>query len=153
MFGNPETTTGGRALKFYASVRIDIRRTSSIKQGDKVVGNRTKAKVAKNKVAAPFKIAEFDIMYGEGISLTGELLDLGVEHKLVQKSGSWYSYGETRIGQGRDAARQFLKENPDIAGEIEVKLRQALGLLPGAEEVPVVEVVAEKVAEETGKNK
>jgi recombination protein RecA len=92
-------------------------------------------------------------MYGEGISLTGELLDLGVEHKLVQKSGSWYSYGETRIGQGRDAARQFLKENPDIAGEIEVKLRQALGLLPGAGEVPVVEVVAEEVAEETGKNK
>jgi len=153
MFGNPETTTGGRALKFYASVRIDIRRTSSIKQGDKVVGNRTKAKVAKNKVAAPFKIAEFDIMYGEGISLTGEILDLGVEHKLVQKSGSWYSYGETRIGQGRDAARQFLKENPDIAGEIEVKLRQALGLLPSAEEIPAVEVVAEKVAEETGKNK
>ncbi len=136
MFGNPETTTGGRALKFYASVRIDIRRTSSIKQGDKVVGNRTKAKVAKNKVAAPFKTAEFDIMYGEGISLTGELLDLGVEHKLVQKSGSWYSYGETRIGQGRDAARDFLKANPEVADEIEVKLREALGLLPGAEKAP-----------------
>ena len=131
MFGNPETTTGGRALKFYSSVRIDIRRTSSIKQGDQVIGNRTKAKVAKNKVAAPFKIAEFDILYGEGISRTGELLDLGVEHRLVQKSGSWYSYGETRIGQGREAARAFLKENPDTADEIEVKLREQLGLLPG----------------------
>jgi len=149
MFGNPETTTGGRALKFYASVRIDIRRTSSIKQGDKVVGNRTKAKVAKNKVAAPFKIAEFDIMYGEGISFTGELVDLGVEHKLVQKSGSWYSYGETRIGQGRDAARQFLKDNPDIAGEIEVNLRQALGLLPSVEAPPAAEVAAEEPAKET----
>ncbi len=150
MFGNPETTTGGRALKFYASVRIDIRRTSSIKQGDKVVGNRTKAKVAKNKVAAPFKIAEFDIMYGEGISFTGELLDLGVDHKLVQKSGSWYSYGETRIGQGRDAARQFLKENPDIAGEIEVSLRQALGLLPGAEAGPAAEAATVEATEKTG---
>jgi recombination protein RecA len=130
MFGNPETTTGGRALKFYSSVRIDIRRTSSIKQGDQVVGNRTKAKVAKNKVAAPFKVAEFDILYGEGISFTGELLDLGVEHRLLQKSGSWYSYGDTRIGQGREAARQFLSDNPDVAGEIEVKLREKLGLLP-----------------------
>jgi recombination protein RecA len=144
MFGNPETTTGGRALKFYASVRIDIRRTSSIKQGDKVVGNRTKAKVAKNKVAAPFKVAEFDILYGEGISFTGELLDLGVEHKLVQKSGSWYSYGETRIGQGRDAARDFLKANPEVADEIEVKLREALGLLPGAEKKPAAEAPAEE---------
>jgi recombination protein RecA len=133
MFGNPETTTGGRALKFYSSVRIDIRRTSAIKQGDKVVGNRTKAKVAKNKVAAPFKVAEFDIMYGEGISFTGELIDLGVEHRLVQKSGSWYSYGETRIGQGREAARTFLKENPDVTDEIELKLREALGLLPSRE--------------------
>ena len=132
MFGNPETTTGGRALKFYSSVRIDIRRTSAIKQGDKVVGNRTKAKVAKNKVAAPFKVAEFDILYGEGISFTGELLDLGVEHRHVQKSGSWYSYGETRIGQGREAARQFLSDNPDVADDIEVKLREALGMLPGA---------------------
>jgi recombination protein RecA len=131
MFGNPETTTGGRALKFYSSVRIDIRRTSAIKQGDRVVGNRTKAKVAKNKVAAPFKVAEFDILYGEGISFTGELLDLGVEHRLVQKSGSWYSHGETRIGQGREAARQFLADNPEIADEIELKLREALGMLPG----------------------
>jgi len=136
MFGNPETTTGGRALKFYASVRIDIRRTSAIKQGDTVVGNRTKAKVAKNKVAAPFKVAEFDILYGEGISFTGELIDLGVEHRLVQKSGSWYSYGETRIGQGREAARQFLSDNPDVSGEIELKVREALGLLPGAEKTP-----------------
>jgi len=133
MFGNPETTTGGRALKFYSSVRIDIRRTSSIKQGDKVIGNRTKAKVAKNKVAAPFKVAEFDILYGEGISFTGELLDLGVEHRMVQKSGSWYSYGDTRIGQGREAARQFLASNPDVSGEIELKLREVLGLLPGTE--------------------
>ena len=143
MFGSPETTTGGRALKFYTSVRIDIRRTSSIKQGDKVIGNRTKAKVAKNKVAAPFKVAEFDILYGEGISFTGELLDLGVEHRLVQKSGSWYSYGETRIGQGCEAARQFLQDNPDVAGELEVKLREALGLLPGAEEAPPAEKVEE----------
>jgi len=135
MFGNPETTTGGRALKFYTSVRIDIRRTSSIKQGDKVIGNRTKAKVVKNKVAAPFKVAEFDILYGQGISFTGELLDLGVEHRLVQKSGSWYSYGEARIGQGREAARQFLLDNPDVADELELKLREALGLLPGTEPV------------------
>ncbi len=142
MFGNPETTTGGRALKFYSSVRIDIRRTSSIKQGDQVVGNRTKAKVAKNKVAAPFKVAEFDILYGEGISFTGELLDLGVEHRLLQKSGSWYSHGETRIGQGREAARQFLRDNPDVAGEIELKLREQLGLLPGAEESPEADETA-----------
>jgi len=128
MFGNPETTTGGRALKFYASVRIDIRRTSSIKRGDEVVGNRTRAKVAKNKVAAPFRKAEFDIMYGEGISLTGELLDLGVEHRMVQKSGSWYAYGEIRLGQGREAARTFLKEHDEIREEIFSKLREPLGL-------------------------
>jgi len=131
MFGNPETTTGGRALKFYASVRIDIRRTSSIKHGDQVIGNRTKAKVAKNKVAAPFKVAEFDILYGEGISRTGELLDIGVENRIIQKSGSWYSCGETRIGQGREAARAFLAENDEFAGDIELKLREALGLIPG----------------------
>ncbi len=133
MFGNPETTTGGRALKFYASVRVDIRRIASIKQGDQVVGNRTKAKVVKNKVAAPFRVAEFDIMYGEGISRLGELLDLGVEYRLVQKSGSWYSYGETRLGQGRDAAKTFLKENEEIAAELEMRVRRELGLLPGAE--------------------
>jgi recombination protein RecA len=130
MFGNPETTTGGRALKFYASVRIDIRRIASIKQGDQVIGNRTKAKVAKNKVAAPFKVAEFDILYGEGISSTGELLDLGIEHRLIQKSGSWYSAGETRIGQGREAARAFLKENPEITADLTIKIREKLGLQP-----------------------
>ncbi len=130
MFGNPETTTGGRALKFYASVRVDIRRIASIKQGEEVIGNRTKAKVVKNKVAAPFRVAEFDIMYGEGISKTGELLDLGIEQRLVQKSGSWYSYGETRLGQGREAARQFLRDNPEVAQEIEGRIREALGLRP-----------------------
>jgi len=134
MFGSPEKTTGGRSLKFYASVRVDIRRISSIKQGENVIGNRTRAKIAKNKVAAPFKKAEFDILYGEGISLTGELLDLGVEYRLVQKSGSWYSCGETRLGQGREAARAFLKDNPEIAGEIEAQIREKLGLIPGAEE-------------------
>ena len=134
MFGNPETTTGGKALKFYSSVRVDIRRIASIKQGDQVIGNRTKAKVVKNKVAAPFRIAEFDIMYGEGISRTGELLDLGVEHRIVQKSGSWYSWGETRLGQGREGARAFLAENEEIAAEIEMAIRKELGLLPAAEE-------------------
>jgi recombination protein RecA len=133
MFGSPETTSGGRALKFYASVRIDIRRIAAIKQGDQVIGNRTKAKVAKNKVAAPFKIAEFDILYGEGISWSGELLDLGVEHRLIQKSGSWFSYGEERIGQGREAARAYMTGHPDTAGEIEGKVREALGLIPGSE--------------------
>jgi recombination protein RecA len=128
MFGSPETTTGGRALKFYSSVRIDIRRISSIKQGDQVIGNRTKAKVAKNKVAAPFRVAEFDILYGEGISYTGELLDLGLEHRLVQKSGAWYSYGDTRLGQGREAARAFLAENPEVAEEVDGLLREKLGL-------------------------
>ncbi len=140
MFGNPETTTGGKALKFYSSVRVDIRRIASIKQGDQVIGNRTKAKVVKNKVAAPFRIAEFDIMYGEGISRTGELLDLGVEHRIIQKSGSWYSYGDTRLGQGREGARAFLKENEEIAEEIEMTLRRELGLLPVAgEEQPAEE--------------
>ncbi|NOZ93937.1 MAG: recombinase RecA [Acidobacteria bacterium] len=139
MFGNPETTTGGRALKFYASVRVDIRRIASIKQGDQVVGNRTKAKVVKNKVAAPFRVAEFDIMYGEGISRLGELLDLGVEHRLVQKSGSWYSYGETRLGQGRDAAKAYLKENEEVAAELEMRVRRELDLLPGAKAEETVE--------------
>jgi len=133
MFGSPETTSGGRALKFYSSVRVDIRRIAAIKQGDQVIGSRTKAKVAKNKVAAPFKIAEFDILYGEGISWTGELLDLGVEHRMIQKSGSWYSYGEERIGQGREAARAYLGDHPDTAGEIEGKVREALGLIPGTD--------------------
>jgi recombination protein RecA len=132
MFGNPETTTGGRALKFYSSVRIDIRRTSSIKQGDAVIGNRTKAKVVKNKVAAPFKIAEFDILYGEGISATGEILDLGVTHRLVEKSGSWYSCGDTRLGQGREAARAFLRDNDKERRELERQIREKLELTPAA---------------------
>jgi recombination protein RecA len=129
MFGNPETTTGGRALKFYASVRIDIRRVASLKDGDVVVGSRTKVKIVKNKVASPFRQAEFDITYGEGISRTGELIDLGLEAKIVEKSGAWLSYGDLRIGQGRENAKQFLKENPELAAEIETKLRKTLGLV------------------------
>jgi recombination protein RecA len=128
MFGNPETTTGGRALKFYASVRIDIRRIASLKDGEEVTGARAKVKVVKNKVAAPFRQAEFDIDYGEGISKTGELVDLGVEHKMVVKSGAWYSYGDLRLGQGRDNAKQFLRENQDLAEEIEAKLREKMGM-------------------------
>jgi recombination protein RecA len=131
LFGNPETTTGGRALKFYSSIRIDIRRIASLKDGDVVVGSRTKVKVVKNKVAAPFRQAEFDINYGEGISRAGELIDLGIEHKLVEKSGAWLSYGDLRIGQGRENAKQFLKENPELAAEIEKKLRNAMGIAGG----------------------
>ena len=132
MFGSPETTTGGNALKFYASVRIDIRRTGSIKKGDEVVGSETKVKVVKNKVAPPFKTAEFDIMYGEGISREGEVVDLGVLHKVVEKSGAWYAYSGEKIGQGRENAREFLRENPELAREIENKIRTALNvpLLP-----------------------
>jgi recombination protein RecA len=129
MFGNPETTTGGRALKFYSSVRVDIRRTGSIKDGDMVVGNRTRAKVVKNKVAPPFREAEFDIMYGEGISKTGELLDLAVNHNIVDKSGSWFSFEGERLGQGRENAKQFLAENRDFSDRIEEQLREALGLV------------------------
>ncbi len=128
MFGNPETTTGGRALKFYASVRLDIRRIASIKDGDEVVGNRAKVKVVKNKVAPPFREAEFDILYGEGISKEGDLLDLGVDHKVVEKSGAWYAFNGERMGQGRDNARQFLRDNKDIRQEIDRRLRQGLGL-------------------------
>jgi recombination protein RecA len=128
MFGNPETTTGGRALKFYASVRLDIRRISAIKDGEEVVGSRAKVKVVKNKLAPPFREAEFDIIYGEGISRLGSLLDLGVTHKVVEKSGAWYAYGSERIGQGRENAKRFLQENPAMADEIEAKLRAALGL-------------------------
>ena len=124
MYGNPEVTTGGRALKFYASVRIDVRRVETLKAGGEMIGNRTRAKVVKNKVAPPFREAEFDIMYGEGISLIGELIDLGVKLGLVQKSGSWYSMGETRIGQGRDAAKQYLKNNPEIADNLEAEIRR-----------------------------
>jgi recombination protein RecA len=128
MFGNPETTSGGRALKFYSSVRADIRRIAAIKEGDIVVGNRTKVKIVKNKVAAPFREAEFDIIYGEGISREGDLIDLGVAQNIVEKSGSWYSYKGERIGQGRENARQFLKDNPDIRQNVDTELRKALGL-------------------------
>ena len=124
MFGNPETTTGGRALKFYASVRLDVRRIDSIKQGDNVVGNRTRVKITKNKVAPPFKQAEFDIMYNEGISRTGNIVDVGVKEGFVQKSGAWFSYDDVRLGQGRENAKQFLKDNPDVALEIENKIRE-----------------------------
>jgi recombination protein RecA len=130
MFGNPETTTGGRALKFYASIRIDIRRIASLKDGETVVGSRTKVKIVKNKCASPFRQAEFDINYGEGISREGELLDMGLEAKIVEKSGAWLSYGDLRIGQGRENAKQFLRENPELANEIETKLRKSMGLLP-----------------------
>jgi recombination protein RecA len=129
MFGNPETTTGGRALKFYASIRLDIRRISAIKDGEEVTGSRVKVKVVKNKVAPPFREAEFDIIYGEGISRLGSLLDLGVTHKVVDKSGAWYAFGGERIGQGRENAKRFLQENPTIADEIEGKLRAALGMV------------------------
>ncbi len=128
MFGNPETTTGGRALKFYSSVRLDIRRIASLKEGEVVVGSRAKVKVVKNKVAAPFREAEFDILYGEGISKEGDLLDLGVDHKIIEKSGAWYAFNGERMGQGRENARTFLKENKDIRQEIETRLRQGLGL-------------------------
>jgi len=122
MFGNPETTTGGNALKFYSSVRIDIRRSSAIKNADKVIGNRTRIKVVKNKVAPPFQQAEFDIMYGEGISKTGEIIDLGVEMNIINKSGSWYSYGDTKLGQGRDAVKEILLDNPELSDELENKI-------------------------------
>lgn len=124
MFGNPETTTGGNALKFYASVRLDIRRASQIKDGENVIGNRTKVKVVKNKVAPPFKTAEFDIMYGEGVSKTGEILDLAVEFEIIKKSGSWFSYGDTKLGQGRDAVKLLIKDNPELADELEHKIKE-----------------------------
>ena len=126
MFGNPETTTGGNALKFYSSVRVDIRRSSAIKNADKVVGNRTRVKIVKNKVAPPFKEAEFDIMYGEGISKTGEIIDLGVEMNIINKSGSWYSYGDTKLGQGRDAVKEILGDNPELFEELENKISEQL---------------------------
>lgn len=126
MFGNPETTTGGNALKFYSSVRIDIRRANQIKDGEDVIGNRTRVKIVKNKVAPPFKRAEFDIMYGEGISKVGEILDLGVEMGIINKSGSWFSYGETRLGQGRDAVKGIIKDNPELMEELEARIKDAL---------------------------
>jgi recombination protein RecA len=133
MFGNPETTTGGRALKFYASVRIDIRRIASIKDGDQVIGGRTRVKVVKNKVAPPFREAEFDVMYGEGISREGDLLDLAVERRIVEKSGAWFAYAGERLGQGRENVKQFLRDNPDIRQSIEDRVRKELGLVREAE--------------------
>jgi recombination protein RecA len=130
MFGSPETTTGGNALKFYSSVRLDIRRIGAIKKGDEVIGSETKVKVVKNKVASPFKTAEFDILYGEGISREGEIVDMGVLHKIVDKSGAWYAYQGEKIGQGKDNAREFLRENPELAREIENKIRAAVGVAP-----------------------
>ncbi|MDG1903592.1 MAG: recombinase RecA [Schleiferiaceae bacterium] len=126
MFGNPETTTGGNALKFYSSVRLDIRRSTQIKDGDRVMGNRTRVKVVKNKVAPPFRLAEFDIMYGQGISKAGELIDLGVLHEILTKSGSWFSYGDTRLGQGRDTVKQLFIDNPELAEEVEAKIKALL---------------------------
>ncbi|HUP95083.1 MAG TPA: recombinase RecA [Burkholderiales bacterium] len=139
MFGNPETTTGGNALKFYASVRIDIRRIGSIKKGEEVIGSETRAKVVKNKVAPPFRNAEFDILYGEGISREGEIIELGVLHRIVEKSGAWYSYGKDRIGQGKDNVRDYLRENPAVAQEIESKIRAALGIVGAAPAAAAVE--------------
>lgn len=123
MFGNPETTTGGNALKFYASVRLDIRRTGQIKSGEEIIGNRTKVKVVKNKIAPPFRVAEFDIMYNQGISKTGDVLDLAVLHNIVDKSGAWFAYNDAKIGQGREASKDYLKENPEVLAEIEAKVR------------------------------
>lgn len=145
MFGNPETTTGGNALKFYSSVRLDIRRVGAIKRGDEVVGNETRVKVVKNKIAPPFKQAEFDILYGEGISRHGEIIELGVKQGLIDKAGAWYSYGDERIGQGKDNVRTYLKENPAVAGEIEARLREKL--LPG---VAVDEAAGENARENIG---
>lgn len=126
MFGNPETTTGGNALKFYASVRVDIRKSTQIKDGDNIIGNRAKAKIVKNKVAPPFRTAEFDIMYGEGVSKVGEVLDLAVDFEIIKKSGSWFSYGETKLGQGRDAVKLLIKDNPELMDELEVKIKETL---------------------------
>ena len=149
MFGSPETTTGGNALKFYASVRLDIRRTGSIKKGDNVIGNETKVKVVKNKVSPPFKTAAFDILFGEGISRMGEIIDMGVEAKILDKSGAWYAYNGEKIGQGRDNTREFLKENPALAAEIENKVRAHLGVAPAAGAAPAAADAAEKPAKPT----
>ena len=157
MFGNPETTTGGNALKFYASVRIDIRRIGSIKKGEEVIGSETRAKIVKNKVAPPFRQAEFDILYGEGISREGEIIELGVIHNIIEKSGAWYSYGKDRIGQGKDNTREYLRENPKMANEIEAKIRVAVGVAGGPEAVaakkPPLEVVASDTDTGAGKKK
>jgi recombination protein RecA len=148
MFGSPETTTGGNALKFYASVRLDIRRTGTIKKGEEAIGNETKVKVVKNKVSPPFKTAEFDIMFGLGISREGEIIDMGVNANILEKSGAWYAYKGEKIGQGRDNAREFLKENPDLSREIENKVRASLGipLLAGGEAPELVTKVSSKKA-------
>jgi recombination protein RecA len=126
MFGNPETTTGGNALKFYASVRLDIRRTNQLKEGEEIIGSRTRVKIVKNKLAPPFKKADFDILYGEGISQLGEIVDLGTDFNIIKKSGSWFSYGDTKIGQGRDAVKQILKDNPELYEELKAKVSEAL---------------------------
>ena len=147
MFGNPETTTGGKALKFYASVRIEVRKGEAIKNGTEIIGNKTKAKIVKNKVAPPFRTAEFDIMYGLGISHVGEIVDLGANLDIVQKGGAWYSYGDARIGQGRENAKQYLTENPDVALEIENKIREHYGLEPVIDYIPTGEEVAESETE------
>lgn len=126
MFGNPETTTGGNALKFYASVRIDIRRTNQLKDGEEIIGSRTRVKIVKNKLAPPFKKADFDILYGEGISQLGEIVDLGVDFDIIKKSGSWFSYGDTKLGQGRDAVKQIIRDNPELAEELKTKINETL---------------------------
>jgi recombination protein RecA len=149
MFGNPETTTGGNALKFYSSVRIDIRRIGAIKKGEEVIGSETRAKVVKNKVAPPFRQAEFDILYGEGISREGEIIELGVLHRIVDKTGAWYTYGKDRIGQGKDNTRDYLKEHAEIAREIEGKIRATLGVGGGA--VPAAEPAEDEPVKETAK--
>ena len=156
MFGNPETTTGGNALKFYSSVRLDIRRIGAIKKGDEIYGNQTRVKVVKNKVAPPFRQTEFEILYNEGISRESELIGLGVDNDIVEKSGAWYSYDGTRIGQGKDNVREYLKEHKEMANEIEAKIRVALGIdeapeqddVSAVEEIPMVEDTAEKAQEE-----
>jgi recombination protein RecA len=153
MFGNPETTTGGKALKFYSSVRIDIRRIGAVKDGDSVVGSRTKVKIVKNKVAAPFRDAEFDILYGEGISREGDVLDLAVLHNIVDKSGAWYSYQGERIGQGRENVRAFLKENKDVFARVDTELRKKLGIAGIGGDVPPVPVNGEAVAKDVVKSK
>ena len=140
MFGNPETTTGGNALKFYSSVRLDIRRSTQLKDGDRVLGNRTKVKVVKNKVAPPFRRAEFDILYGQGISKSGEIIDLGVDMNIIKKSGSWFSYGDTKLGQGRDAVRNLLLDNPELQDELEAKIKAAIHKESNPEIVEEVEL-------------
>jgi recombination protein RecA len=153
MFGSPETTTGGNALKFYSSVRLDIRRIASIKQADEVVGNRVRVKVVKNKVAAPFRLAEFDIMFNEGISTVGDMLDLGVDKGVVKKSGSWFSYGEERLGQGRESVKEFLKNNEDIRSRIEFDVKKATGMIPTDPADQVIEgAVAEDISKDENKD-